>query len=105
MGARQWHQLWLAYLYEFTGRILEGRRYGDGLHQAIEAKEHLKIAQKSRTLATITYQNFFRMYDKLSGMTGTAETEAVEFSKIYELDVVAIPTNLPVARKDENDEV
>ena len=90
---------------EFTGRILEGRRYGDGLHQAIEAKEHLKIAQKSRTLATITYQNFFRMYDKLSGMTGTAETEAVEFSKIYELDVVAIPTHRPVVRKDEDDEV
>ena len=90
---------------EFTGRILEGRRYGDGLHQAIEAKEHLKIAQKSRTLATITYQNFFRMYDKLSGMTGTAETEAIEFSKIYELDVVAIPTHRPVARKDEDDEV
>ena len=90
---------------EFTGRILEGRRYGDGLHQAIEAKEHLKIAQKSRTLATITYQNFFRMYDKLSGMTGTAETEAVEFSKIYNLDVVAIPTNRPVARIDEDDEV
>ncbi|WP_318712556.1 preprotein translocase subunit SecA [Treponema sp.] len=90
---------------EFTGRILEGRRYGDGLHQAIEAKEHLKIAQKSRTLATITYQNFFRMYDRLSGMTGTAETEAVEFSKIYELDVVAIPTHRPVARKDEDDEV
>ncbi|MBQ0040374.1 MAG: preprotein translocase subunit SecA [Treponema sp.] len=90
---------------EFTGRILEGRRYGDGLHQAIEAKEHLKVAQKSRTLATITYQNFFRMYDKLSGMTGTAATEAVEFSKIYELDVVAIPTNRPVARKDEDDEV
>ena len=90
---------------EFTGRILEGRRYGDGLHQAIEAKEHLKIAQKSRTLATITFQNFFRMYEKLSGMTGTAATEAVEFSKIYGLDVVAIPTNRPVARKDEDDEV
>lgn len=90
---------------EFTGRILEGRRYGDGLHQAIEAKEHLKIAQRNRTLATITFQNFFRMYTKLSGMTGTAATEAVEFSKIYKLDVVAIPTNKPVARKDENDEV
>ena len=90
---------------EFTGRILEGRRYGDGLHQAIEAKEHLKIAQRNRTLATITFQNYFRMYDKLSGMTGTAQTEAVEFSKIYELDVVAIPTNKPVARVDENDEV
>ena len=90
---------------EFTGRILEGRRYGDGLHQAIEAKEHLRIAQRNRTLATITFQNFFRMYDKLSGMTGTAATEAVEFNKIYKLDVVSIPTNKPVARKDENDEV
>lgn len=90
---------------EFTGRILEGRRYGDGLHQAIEAKEHLRIAQRNRTLATITFQNFFRMYKKLSGMTGTAATEAVEFNKIYKLDVVAIPTNKPVARKDENDEV
>ena len=90
---------------EFTGRILEGRRYGDGLHQAIEAKEHIKIAQRNRTLATITFQNFFRMYEKLSGMTGTAQTEAVEFGKIYKLDVVAIPTNKPVARKDENDEV
>lgn len=90
---------------EFTGRILEGRRYGDGLHQAIEAKEHLRIAQRNRTLATITFQNFFRMYQKLSGMTGTAATEAVEFNKIYKLDVVAIPTNRPVARKDENDEV
>ncbi|MCR5079720.1 MAG: preprotein translocase subunit SecA [Treponema sp.] len=90
---------------EFTGRILDGRRYGDGLHQAIEAKEHLKIAQRNRTLATITFQNFFRMYDKLSGMTGTAQTEAVEFSKIYGLDVVAIPTNRPVARIDEDDEI
>ncbi len=90
---------------EFTGRVLEGRRYGDGLHQAIEAKEHLKIAQRNRTLATITFQNFFRMYNKLSGMTGTAATEAVEFNKIYHLDVVAIPTNRPVARIDENDEV
>ncbi|MBQ5499012.1 MAG: preprotein translocase subunit SecA [Treponema sp.] len=90
---------------EFTGRILEGRRYGDGLHQAIEAKEHLKIAQRNRTLATITFQNYFRMYEKLSGMTGTAATEAVEFAKIYDLDVVAIPTNKPVARKDEDDEV
>lgn len=90
---------------EFTGRILEGRRYGDGLHQAIEAKEHLKIAQRNRTLATITFQNYFRMYEKLSGMTGTAQTEAVEFSKIYDLDVVAIPTNKPVARIDEDDEV
>ena len=90
---------------EFTGRVLEGRRYGDGLHQAIEAKEHLRIAQRNRTLATITFQNFFRMYEKLSGMTGTAATEAVEFNKIYNLDVVAIPTNKPVARIDENDEV
>ena len=90
---------------EFTGRILEGRRYSDGLHQAIEAKEHVKIAQRNRTMATVTFQNFFRMYTKLSGMTGTAQTEAVEFSKIYKLDVVAIPTNLPVARIDENDEV
>ena len=90
---------------EFTGRILEGRRYSDGLHQAIEAKEHVRIAQRNRTMATITFQNFFRMYDKLSGMTGTAQTEAVEFAKIYNLDVVAIPTNLSVARIDENDEV
>ncbi|MGN0729064.1 preprotein translocase subunit SecA [Treponema sp.] len=90
---------------EFTGRILEGRRYGDGLHQAIEAKEHLKIAQRNRTLATITFQNFFRMYEKLSGMTGTAATEAVEFDKIYNLEVVVIPTNKPVARIDEDDEV
>ncbi len=90
---------------EFTGRILEGRRYGDGLHQAIEAKEKIKIAQRNRTMATITFQNYFRMYDKLSGMTGTADTEAVEFSKIYNLEVVVIPTNLPVARKDEDDVV
>lgn len=90
---------------EFTGRILEGRRYGDGLHQAIEAKEHIRIAKKNRTLATITFQNFFRMYEKLSGMTGTAETEEVEFDKIYGLQVVVIPTNKPVARVDEDDEV
>ena len=90
---------------EFTGRILEGRRYGDGLHQAIEAKEHIRIAQRNRTMATITFQNFFRMYKKLSGMTGTAESEAIEFNKIYGLDVVVIPTHKPVARIDENDEV
>ena len=90
---------------EFTGRVLEGRRYGDGLHQAIEAKEHLRIAQRNRTMATITFQNFFRMYTKLSGMTGTASTEAVEFGKIYKLDVVAIPTNRGVQRIDENDVV
>ena len=90
---------------EFTGRILEGRRYSDGLHQAIEAKEKIKIAQRNRTMATITFQNFFRMYKKLSGMTGTADTEAVEFNKIYGLNVVVIPTNLPVARKDVDDVV
>ncbi|MDR2543815.1 MAG: preprotein translocase subunit SecA [Treponema sp.] len=88
---------------EFTGRILHGRRYSDGLHQAIEAKERIKIAQRNRTLATITFQNYFRLYNKISGMTGTADTEAVEFSKIYKLEVVVIPTNLPVARIDEND--
>ncbi|MDR2027987.1 MAG: preprotein translocase subunit SecA [Treponema sp.] len=90
---------------EFTGRILYGRRYSDGLHQAIEAKERIKIAQRNRTLATITFQNYFRLYDKISGMTGTADTEAVEFSKIYNLDVVVIPTNLPVIRSDEDDVV
>jgi preprotein translocase subunit SecA len=88
---------------EFTGRILYGRRYSEGLHQAIEAKEGIRIAQRNRTLATITFQNFFRMYDKISGMTGTAETEAKEFGKIYDLDVVVIPTNRPVVRKDEDD--
>ena len=88
---------------EFTGRILHGRRYSDGLHQAIEAKERIKIAQRNRTLATITFQNYFRLYKKISGMTGTADTEAVEFNKIYKLDVVVIPTNLPVARADEDD--
>ena len=90
---------------EFTGRILTGRRYSDGLHQAIEAKERIKIAQKNRTLATITFQNYFRLYEKISGMTGTADTEAVEFSKIYNLEVVVLPTNLPVIRQDENDVV
>ncbi|MDR2842463.1 MAG: preprotein translocase subunit SecA, partial [Spirochaetaceae bacterium] len=90
---------------EFTGRILYGRRYSDGLHQAIEAKEHIRIKQRNRTLATITFQNFFRLYDKISGMTGTADTEAVEFNKIYSLDVVVIPTNVPVSRKDEDDVV
>ncbi|MDR0502982.1 MAG: preprotein translocase subunit SecA [Treponema sp.] len=90
---------------EFTGRILHGRRYSDGLHQAIEAKERIKIAQRNRTLATITFQNYFRLYKKISGMTGTADTEAVEFNKIYKLDVVVIPTNLPVARIDEDDVV
>jgi preprotein translocase subunit SecA len=90
---------------EFTGRILHGRRYSDGLHQAIEAKEHIRIAQRNRTLATITFQNYFRLYRKISGMTGTADTEAVEFNKIYKLEVVVIPTNLPVARNDEDDVV
>jgi preprotein translocase subunit SecA len=90
---------------EFTGRILHGRRYSDGLHQAIEAKEKIRIAQRNRTLATITFQNYFRLYTKISGMTGTADTEAVEFTKIYKLEVVVIPTNLPVARNDEDDTV
>ena len=88
---------------EFTGRIMYGRRYNNGLHQAIEAKEKVKIADESKTLATITFQNLFRMYDKLSGMTGTAMTEAAEFEEIYNLDVVEIPTNKPMIRKDEND--
>ena len=88
---------------EFTGRILHGRRYSEGLHQAIEAKEGIRIARRNRTLATITFQNFFRMYTKISGMTGTADTEAREFAKIYNLDVVVIPTNRPLARIDEND--
>ena len=88
---------------EFTGRIMYGRRYNNGLHQAIEAKEGVKIADESKTLATITFQNFFRMYDKLAGMTGTAMTEAAEFEEIYNLDVVSIPTNKPMIRKDEND--
>ncbi len=88
---------------EFTGRILHGRRYSDGLHQAIEAKERITIAKRNRTLATITFQNFFRMYDKLSGMTGTADTEASEFSNIYNLEVVVIPTNRPVIRRDDQD--
>ena len=88
---------------EFTGRILSGRRYSDGLHQAIEAKEGVKIEKESQTLASITLQNFFRMYNKLSGMTGTAMTEAEEFQKIYQLDVVAIPTNKEMIRQDKND--
>ena len=88
---------------EFTGRIMYGRRYNDGLHQAIEAKEKVKIADESKTLATITFQNYFRMYKKLSGMTGTASTEAQEFEEIYNLDVVEIPTNKPMIRKDAHD--
>lgn len=90
---------------EQTGRIMNGRRYSDGLHQAIEAKEHVQVQQASQTKATITLQNYFRMYHKLSGMTGTAETEAKEFWDIYKLDVVVIPTNRPVIRKDENDRI
>ena len=88
---------------EFTGRLMHGRRYSDGLHQAIEAKEHVNVQHESRTLATITFQNYFRMYDKLSGMTGTAKTEEEEFKGIYSLDVVQIPTNMPMIRKDLND--
>ena len=88
---------------EFTGRIMYGRRYNNGLHQAIEAKEHVHIADESKTLATITFQNYFRMYEKLSGMTGTAMTEEAEFREIYNLDVIEIPTNKPMIRKDEND--
>ena len=88
---------------EFTGRIMYGRRYNDGLHQAIEAKEHVKINDESKTLATITFQNYFRMYEKLSGMTGTAMTEESEFQEIYKLDVVEIPTNKPMIRKDNSD--
>ncbi len=88
---------------EFTGRVMHGRRYSDGLHQAIEAKENVKIERETQTLATITLQNYFRMYDKLAGMTGTAETEAGEFWEIYKLDVVVIPTNEPIRRMDYND--
>ncbi len=88
---------------EFTGRLMFGRRYNEGLHQAIEAKEGVKVARESKTLATITFQNFFRLYNKLSGMTGTAMTEEAEFQQIYRLDVVEIPTNRPLARIDEND--
>ena len=88
---------------EFTGRILYGRRYSEGLHQAIEAKEKIKIAKRNRTLATITFQNYFRMYKKLSGMTGTADTEATEFTKIYDLEVVVISTNRPLIRNDYDD--
>ena len=90
---------------EFTGRMMEGRRYSDGLHQALEAKEHVEVQQENQTLASITFQNFFRLYPRLSGMTGTAMTEADEFAEIYNLDVVAIPTNRPVSRKDEDDEI
>jgi preprotein translocase subunit SecA len=90
---------------EFTGRILEGRRWSEGLHQAVEAKEGVAIREENQTLATITLQNYFRLYDKLSGMTGTALTEATEFMKIYEMPVVEIPTNKPMVRKDQNDQI
>ena len=90
---------------EFTGRILDGRRWSEGLHQAIEAKEGVRIQEENQTLATITYQNYFRLYDKLAGMTGTALTEATEFMKIYELPVVQVPTNMPMVRDDRNDQV
>ncbi len=88
---------------EFTGRLMPGRRYSDGLHQALEAKENVKIENENQTLAAITFQNYFRMYDKLAGMTGTADTEAAEFKKIYDLDVVVVPTNQPMIRKDYSD--
>jgi len=88
---------------EFTGRLMPGRRYSDGLHQALEAKEGVKIENENQTLATITFQNYFRMYDKLAGMTGTADTEAAEFKKIYDLDVNVIPTNMPMIRRDNPD--
>ena len=90
---------------EFTGRLMKGRRYSEGLHQAIEAKEHVPVRQESQTLATISFQNYFRLYDKLSGMTGTAYTEAEEFQQIYGLDVIQIPTNKPIRRRDHNDRI
>jgi preprotein translocase subunit SecA len=90
---------------EFTGRVMPGRRWSDGLHQAIEAKEHVEIQPETQTLASITYQNFFLLYPKLSGMTGTAKTEEAEFEKIYNLEVTVIPTNRPLARKDLSDVV
>jgi hypothetical protein len=90
---------------EFTGRMMPGRRYSEGLHQALEAKEHVAIQPENQTLASVTFQNYFRMYKKLSGMTGTALTEAEEFANIYGLEVTEVPTNLPVKRLDEDDEV
>src|SRR5919206_3672705 len=90
---------------EFTGRILDGRRWSEGLHQAVEAKEGVRVREENQTLATITLQNYFRMYDKLAGMTGTALTEATEFMKIYKLPVVQVPTNRPMVRNDRNDQV
>ncbi|NIS74558.1 MAG: preprotein translocase subunit SecA [Deltaproteobacteria bacterium] len=90
---------------EFTGRLMPGRRYSDGLHQALEAKEGVKIESENQTLATITFQNYFRMYNKLSGMTGTADTEAVEFKEIYDLEVIVVPTNMPMVRVDNPDQI
>src|SRR6202030_2724719 len=89
---------------EFTGRILEGRRWSEGLHQAVEAKEGVRIKEENQTLATVTLQNYFRMYDKLAGMTGTAATEATEFMKIYHLPVIQVPTNRDMVRADQNDQ-
>ena len=90
---------------EFTGRAMEGRRFSEGLHQAIEAKENLEVQVENQTLASITYQNYFRAYNKLSGMTGTAKTEADEFFDIYKLDVIEIPTNMKMIRDDQEDEI
>src|SRR4030066_249921 len=90
---------------EFTGRLMPGRRWSDGLHQAVEAKEKLRIERENQTLATITFQNYFRMYEKLAGMTGTAYTEASEFEAIYRLDVVVIPTNRPLIRTNYSDAI
>ena len=88
---------------EFTGRLMAGRRWSDGLHQAVEAKEGVPIQRENQTLASITFQNYFRMYGKLAGMTGTADTEAFEFQQIYHLETMVIPTHQPMVRKDEND--
>ena len=90
---------------EFTGRAMEGRRFGEGQHQAIEAKEKITVQPENQTLASVTFQNYFRMYPKLSGMTGTALTEEGEFSEIYNLHVIEVPTNLKIARIDSNDEI
>src|SRR5262247_209827 len=90
---------------EFTGRMMEGRRYSEGLHQALEAKEGVLVQPENQTLASITFQNYFRLYPKLAGMTGTAMTEAAEFADIYKLDVIEVPTNLPCVRDDNDDEV
>src|SRR5207237_4842930 len=87
---------------EFTGRLMPGRRWSDGLHQAVEAKEGVPIQRENQTLASITFQNYFRMYGKLAGMTGTADTEAFEFQQIYHLETVVIPTHMPMIRKDEH---